>query len=203
MAITERHTNHKIYKERPIPQADLEFLQYGSNINGIRLFITDDAAIKRQVDELIIRGDALQFANPAWREELGYWMGQGVFGASWLMSKMTQLAVTYVNLGQGIAKKDSELLMSAPALALLASEEDNRPSQIKVGQIFERICLRAQGLGIRAQPLGQALQLPELKQELARLIPGQALIPQHAFRLGYAEPEAEHTPRRPLEELLM
>jgi hypothetical protein len=93
--------------------------------------------------------------------------------------------------------------MSAPALALLASEEDNRPSQIKVGQIFERICLRAQGLGIRAQPLGQALQLPELKQELARLIPGQALIPQHAFRLGYAEPEAEHTPRRPLEELLM
>jgi len=203
MAITERHTNHKIYKERPISQADLEFLQYGCNQDGVWLFITADAALKRRVDELIIRGDALLFANPAWREELGYWMGQGVFGASWLMSKMTQLAVTYVNLGQGVAKKDSELLMSAPALALLASEKDDRPSQIRAGQIFERVCLRAQGLGIRVQPMSQILEVPELKQELAGLIPVQELIPQHAFRLGYAEPEPEHTPRRPLEELLV
>jgi hypothetical protein len=65
----------------------------------------DDPGIKRQVDDMIVEADAQQFADPAWREELGHWLGQGVFGAPWLMSKMSQLAVTYLNLGQGTAKK--------------------------------------------------------------------------------------------------
>jgi len=44
-------------------------------------------------------------------EELGYWIGQGVFGTPWLMSKMAQFAVTYMNMSKGQAKKDSEVLM--------------------------------------------------------------------------------------------
>jgi nitroreductase len=203
LAISERHTNHKVYKERPLPQADLDFLQFAAVEEGIHLYMTCDVAIKRQVDQLVIQGDALRFANPAWREELGYWMGQGVFGATWLMSKLTQLAVTYVNMGQGTAKKDSELLMSAPVLAVLASETNDRSSQIKVGQIFERISLRAQSLGIRVQPMSQVLQIPGLKAELAKLLPVPDLAPQHTFRLGYAEPEPEHTPRRLLEEVII
>jgi hypothetical protein len=71
-------------------------------------------AIKRKVDELIIRGAATQFSDSAYREELGYWIGQGVFGTPWLMSKMAQFAVTYMNMSKGQAKKDSEVLMSAP-----------------------------------------------------------------------------------------
>jgi hypothetical protein len=88
----------------------------------------DDAGIKRQVDDMIVEADAQQFADPAWREELGYWLSQGVFGAPWLMSKMSKPAVTYLNLGQGTAKKDSELLMSAPLLAVITSVRDDRPS---------------------------------------------------------------------------
>jgi len=78
--------------------------------------------IKRKVDELIIRGDANQFSDPAYREEFGYWLGHGAFGASWLIAKMEQLAVTYMNIGKGQAKKDSEVLMSAPVLAALSSK---------------------------------------------------------------------------------
>ena len=165
--------------------------------------MTDDLETKRKVDELIIRGDATQFSDPAFREELGYWIGQGVFGAPWLIAKIEQLAVTYMNMSKGQAKKDSEVLMSAPILAAISSEVNDRESQVKVGQVFERVCLAATILGICVQPMSQILEIPELKTEVGKLIPKSDVFPQHTFRLGYAEPEKEHTPRRPLEEVLV
>jgi hypothetical protein len=67
--------------------------------------------IKRKVDELIIRGAATQFSDSAYREELGYWIGQGVFGTPWRISKIAQFAVTYMNINKGQAKKDFEVPM--------------------------------------------------------------------------------------------
>ena len=167
------------------------------------MHMTDDLETKRKVYELIIRGDATQFSDPAFREELGYWIGQGVFGAPWLIAKIEQLAVTYMNMSKGQAKKDSEVLMSAPILAAISSEVNDRESQVKVGQVFERVCLAATILGICVQPMSQILEIQELKTEVGKLIPKSDVFPQHTFRLGYAEPEKEHTPRRPLEEVLV
>ena len=202
-AFSSRHTNRKIYEERPIPQSDLQHLQNRCVEEGIWLHITDNIEIKRKVDELIIRGDATQFSDPAFREELGDWIGQGVFGAPWLIAKIEQLAVTYMNMGKGQAKKDSEVLMSAPVLAAISSEVNNRESHVKVGQVFERVCLAATMLGIRVHPMSQILEIPELKVEVSKLIPKSDVFPQHTFRLGYAEPEKDLTPRRPLEEVLV
>ena len=41
------------------------------------------------------------------------------------------------------------------------------------------------------------------RAELAKLIPGASAFAQQPFRLGYAEPEKEHTPRRRFEETLV
>lgn len=203
-AIPTRHTNHQSYEEsHPVSRRDRQRLQEVCVEKGIYLHLTDDDAIKREVDELITQGDALQFADPAWREELGYWIGQGVFGNAWLMAKMGQLAVTYLNMSESTAKKDSELLMSAPLLAVISSKKNDRVTQIKVGQIFERISLMATVLGIRLHPMSQILEFAALKSRVAALIPESGVIPQHTFRLGYAKPETQHTPRRPLEEMLV
>ena len=202
-AISSRHTNRKFYEERPIPQSDLQHLQNRCVEEGIWLHMTDDLEIKRKADELIIRGDTIQFSDPAFREELGYWIGQGLLGTPWLMSKMAQLTVTYMNMSKGQAKKDSEVLMSAPALAAISSEVNNRELQVKVGQVFERVCLAATILGIRVHPMSQILEIPELKTEVSKLIPKSDVFPQHTFRLGYAEQEKGHTPRRQLEEVLV
>jgi len=202
-AILTRHTNRKVYDERPIPQGDLQHLQNCCVEGDIWLHMTDDLETKRKADELIIRGDAIQFSDPAFREELGYWIGQGLLGTPWLMSKMAQLTVTYMNLSKGQAKKDSEVLMSAPVLAAISSEVNNRESQVKVGQVFERVCLAATIRRIRVHPMSQILELPELKTEVAKLIPKPNVVPQHTFRLGYAEQEKGHTPRRQLDEVLV
>ena len=42
-----------------------------------------------------------------------------------------------------LAKKDSAALMSSPVLGVLCTLDDDRPSQIKVGQVYERLSLLA------------------------------------------------------------
>ncbi|MBS3765383.1 nitroreductase [Candidatus Bipolaricaulota bacterium] len=202
-AIRKRGTNHNVYDGKSIGEKDLKKLQAISKENGIQLHLTEDPSIKQKVDNLMVRGDAIQFADPEWREELGYWMGQGVFGTSWLTSKMSQLAVTYLNMGKSTAKKDSELLLSAPILGVISSRSDERESRIKAGRTFERLALAAASLSVSLHPMSQILEIPELKSEVAKLIPVSDVYPQQTFRLGYAEPEREHTPRRPLEEVLV
>jgi hypothetical protein len=160
-----------------------------------RLFATNEAdnesELRRKVDDLITQADAIQFADSAYREELGWWIGQGVFGASWLMAKVTQLAVTYLDVSKGQTKKDSELILSAPSLITLASIGNDRKSQIMAGRIFERIALAATHMGMSVHPMSQILEVPGVKDELFSLLPEKGVYPQHAFRLGYAEPEKE------------
>lgn len=202
-AITTRHTNHKAYEPRNISLDDRQRIQACVVDDGISLYLTDDLEIRRAVDMLVNRADAVLFADPAFRHELGYWIGQGVFGAPWLIGKLSQLAVSYLDLGNWLDKKDSDLLMSAPVLGVLGSKENDRETQIKVGQAFERIYLKAATLGISLQPMSQLTEVPEIKAELANLIPVANEFPQQPFRLGYAEPERKHTPRRPVEEAIM
>jgi hypothetical protein len=51
--------------------------------------------------------------------------------------------------------------------------------------------------------MSQLTEVPEIKAELANLIPVADGFPQQPFRLGYAEPEHRRTPRRPMEEALV
>lgn len=199
--ITARHTNHNVYDGGQIEEDKLELIQECCEEDGLMLHLTDDPEIKRTVDDLMVEGDAIQFSDPDWREELGYWLGRGVFGTSWITSKMSQLAVTYFNMGENTGKKDSELLMSAPVLGVISSESNERKDQIQAGQIFERVSLIATANDIRLHPMSQILEIPKLKDRVSDLIPVSGVVPQHTFRLGYAEPE-EHTPRWPVEAVL-
>ena len=160
--------------------------------------MTGDTEIKRKADELASCADAIQFADPDFRREMSRWADQGPFGTPWLLAKLAQLSLSYLHQGNRVAKKDCELLMRAPVFAMICSKDNDRLSQVKVGQVFERIYLTATALDIRLQPLSQMTELPEIRAELASLIAESDMVPQQPFRLGYAEAEAERTPRRPL-----
>lgn len=201
-AIPKRHTNHKAYDDRTISTDDLNLLMAIGIEPEILVYLLDDIDDKQAVRDLVVRGNRLLFAEPAYRRELGRWIGRGVFGDPWLMAKMGQLVVTYLDIGKRQSKQDSKLLMSSPVVGVLASQRDDRISQVKIGQVFERICLKAATLDLRVHPMSQVVEVPELKRELAHRLPNTDMVPQHAFRLGYAPAETEHTPRRTLETML-
>jgi hypothetical protein len=169
---------------------------------GIYLHLTADEQLKHCVDELLVRGDAIQFADPEFRKELAFWIGKGVFGTSWLMSKLAKLAVTYIDLGKSQGERDSSVLLSSPVLGVVSSAQNTRLDQVLAGQVYQRICLLAAAYGVWTQPLSQIVQIPQLQQRLAELLPVGDATPLHPFRMGFAVPEKKHTPRLPLGEVL-
>jgi hypothetical protein len=96
-----------------------------------------------------------------------------------------------------------EGLFADVAIKRSEDETDDRASQVRAGQVFERVALMATALNICVHPMSQILEIPELKTRTAALIPSPGVVPQHTFRLGYAEPEKDHTPRRPLADVLV
>lgn len=64
-AITVRHTNHQEYEQRPISDEVLQRLNACCIEDGIQLQLTSDPEIRRKVDDLVVRGDAIEFADPA------------------------------------------------------------------------------------------------------------------------------------------
>lgn len=201
--IPVRHTNHGEYDGRPISADILDQLRGCCIEPDFTVQLTDDESIKKKVDDLVVQADAIEFADPAFREELGYWIGQGVFGTSWLMSKIGRLAVTHINVGASTARKDSAVLMSSPILGLISSNDNSRETQIRVGQVYQRLSLLAASFGIWCQPMSQIVQIDEIKMEVAKLQSNPKLVPQLPFRLGFAAPEKHRTPRRSVDDVLI
>lgn len=201
-AVTRRHTSRKPFRSRAVPADDIKRLETVCGDRSVMLYLSDDPQIKGQLELLVAEADARLFAEPAYREELGHWIGEGAFGTSWLLSKLGQVAVTYLNVGRTTGKHDVELLHSAPQIGILATLDDGRTNQVKTGQQFERICLQAELLGLGLQPMSQLCQVPHIRAQLARFFPAPNVHPQQVFRLGFADRNDTPMPRRDLEELL-
>jgi nitroreductase len=202
-AIPERHTNRKIYRDKLLSKGILKSLQKVCIEEGIKLHLACDAETKRKANDLLAKAYSIQLCDPAFRKELGYWLGQCLFSDSWARSKITQMIATNPDLGKNRAKKFSELLMSASAFGIISSEMDNHKAQVEAGQVLERVWLKATALGIGLHPISQILEIPEIKEEASELNPILNLCPQITFGLGYAEPSPKHIKRRPISEFLI
>ena len=169
---------------------------------GIVLHTTTDRELLRHVDSLTLQADAVKFADPAYRKVIAYCIKQGVFDTDWLLTKLSQLAASHLRHTSNRVKDEFQILKGAPVLGILASESDDFPTRLKAGQVFERIFLTSVSLGLRVEPITHVLQVPETRSALAALPLIHGLIPQILFRLGDAEVDMAHTPRRPGEEVL-
>ena len=108
-----------------------------------------------------------------------------------------------MNLGRFKANKDSKAVMSAPILAMISSQKDDREAHVMAGQVLERVWLKATALGISLQPMTKVLKVPDFKTEAANLFSSSDVYPQLIFRLGYAEPAQKRTTRRPLDDFMV
>jgi nitroreductase len=199
-ALTERYTSHALFADRPIPAARLDRLREVVP-DDVTLTLLTDGETKRRVGELQARADEALMADPAYRKELGHWIGTGALGASWLAARVGQTVVTHFDLGGREARKNSKLVASAPVVGLLSTDADDPRAQVRTGRAFERLALAAAAEDLAVHPMSQTLERPDTREELAELA-GVDGRPQHLFRLGYADEAPEHTPRWPVEAVL-
>ena len=201
-AITNRSTSHDPFDDRTLDTAVRDELGGVVVEEDVTLHLVDDPETKGAISELQAEADRLQMDDPEYRKELGHWIGLGALGSSWLMARIGQAVVTHLDLGDREAAKNSKLIQSAPVVAVLTTESDDPAAQVRTGQAFERIALLASTEGVAVHPMSQTLERPGMRERLEHLLPDEAGRPQHLFRLGYTDGEAEHTPRWPLETFL-
>jgi hypothetical protein len=202
--ITARHTHRGLYRDEPVAKEVQAHLRCRCIGTGVRLDLIDDPAIRFQVVELNLHADEMEFADPAFRSELGHWVGQGAFGTPGLLSRLAGFLVARLNLGRVVGGRNAAVLSSAPLVGLISAQTDDRVSQVRTGQALERLWLHATGIGMALQPMSQALEIPSLRAELATVIPDSGWVPEQLFRIGYAMcPERRHPARRSVDQVLL
>ena len=203
-AIVRRHNDNSVFRESPVPEQLRLRLLACCTEPDLRVHLTDDRHFRRWIEALTLEADRIEFANPAFRKELGYWIGQGVFGEKPLMAQMSRLAVSRLDLGEPVAQQDRAILESAALLGLVTAAGDSHLVHVRAGQLFERLWLTATAMGVSVHPMSQTMRSPELRAAAGELLPFAGWIPQHLFRVGFsARHDEHHTPRRPVEEVLL
>jgi hypothetical protein len=148
--------------------------------------------------------DIQTFASREFRRELAASVGAGAFGTSRSISRLGELVLSRLDLGQVIARQDRAFLDSAASLGLISSREDNHVAHVHTGQLLERIWLTATTLGLNIQPMSRTMQIPEIRAHVAGLFPKRAWIPQQLFRVGSSRSRGwRRSPRRPFEAVLV
>ncbi|MDM7912319.1 MAG: hypothetical protein QUS09_04405, partial [Methanotrichaceae archaeon] len=76
-AILTRHTNRKPYEDKAIPESALQMLRNQSADDDIEIYLSTDPNTINEFGDLVVLADKIQYGNPDYRSELGYWLGQG------------------------------------------------------------------------------------------------------------------------------
>ena len=202
-AILARQTNAMLYENRTVAENALQLLESSGSEKGFETNLASDAKTKNKFRDLVVRADKIQFGNVEYKSELGYWLGQGAQGPTGIQAKLAQFAVLFLDTGNDQIRKDGDLSNSTSILGFISSSENDKASQVKAGQLFERFWLTATALNISVQPMSQVLEVTETKAELMGLIPQKGIHIQQAFSLGYASPEMDRLPRRSVNEVLI
>jgi hypothetical protein len=204
-AILGRHNDNSVFRPVPVPEQLRVRLLACCVEPDLRVYLTDDRHFRRWIEALTMEADRVEFADPKFRKELGYWLGQGVFGAPPLMARLERMTVSHVDLGEPVALQDQAIVESAALLGLLGGEGDSHLTHVRVGQLFERLWLTATAMGVSVHPMSQTMRRPELRWAVTELLPVAGWTPQHLFRIGFSGRPSDHhhTPRRPLEDVLL
>jgi hypothetical protein len=211
-AIPHRRTNRRTFYERAVPETVISAIAAAAASEGARLvrIAADDE--RAEVADLLARADVVQFHDKGFRRELATWFRpngsqhrDGMPGYSLgfgdLSSRLAGLVLRRFDLGRSRASRSRELVASSPLLGAIVTDGDGPRDWVRAGRALQRALLLATAEGVSVSFLNQAVEVPELRDDLRTLI-GAEGIPQLLLRFGYA-PQARPVPRRPLAEVLV
>lgn len=197
-AIVRRRTCRRPFLPKLIPHEELLQLRNARLESDLTLRFLANLEQKRRLAELVAAADRRLLANPDYRRELAGGIRRGMWRLPGPLTPLAALAVRHLNPGPRLARRERQLLTSAPVLAVLASRNDTPVDWIRTGQLFERLALTATKLGLAIQPMNHLLQVRSHRHELASMLPDSRLRPHLFLRLGYADGCGRPTPRDPL-----
>lgn len=209
--ITRRHTNRKEFETRAIEEATLKELRACVQKDGVDLNILTDEAGKSAMSEILARAHKIQLGNKTFRKELASWVRPNTgdekdglpgysFGYTDFESYFGSFIFGTFDMSSSRARIETAYMKASPAVGVLSTDQDDMMTWLKAGFLFQILFLKATEMDVRFDLFSQPIAIPELREDMARIL--KVKYPQLLIRMGYAEP-SKHTPRRPLEEVLV
>jgi hypothetical protein len=202
-AIPHRHTNRLPFAHLPVPAEVLDKLRDAARAEGATLAVaTPDG--RDAILRLAGTADRVLRERPGYRTELARWTGdtrhEGV--PIWAAGPWDALeAVPIRDFAQLSGKpRRRESFEPYPMIVVLATHGDDRAAWLRAGQALQRVLLTATWHGLAATPIGQPVEVPEIRRRL--LDPVAGLSVQMVLRIGYGRTSGR-TPRRPVTEVLI
>jgi hypothetical protein len=204
-AVEQRRTCRKPFIQEEIPESTILTLCEGAHMEGATLVALRDDTQRHLVVKLIEQADQRLWQDVRWRRELSTWMhprrrGEG-FGIPGLAHAAAQLVARSFDLGGGTPASGERILEGSPLIVVLASPADTPADWLAAGQALQRVLLRACAMGLQASFLNHPVHLPELREQISRMVPG-AGVPQLILRLGRPAAELAPVVRRPLDHVM-
>lgn len=212
-AMAIRVTNRHPFAEEELPKGFLDTLRSAATSEGIELKLLHAMADRQRLAALIAEADRRQFADAYFRQELASWIhpsrsrdgmpveSQGMGSLSDAAVPVVAMAIRTFDVGGGVAASHEQLARGSPLLAVFATEVEDSEAWLITGQALERVLLVTAQAGLSASYLNQPVEIPELRQRLARDA-ATARHPQLLLRIGRG-PAVPHAPRRALQDVLL
>jgi hypothetical protein len=210
--IPKRRTSRMQFERRDIANSFLAEIGEIASSHGIWLQLLQEKRMREALADFVAQANRVQIADKKFRDELSSWssstrkgrrdgMPGYATGASFVLTYAGHFLFRTFRFPDWQARRDRNLVIEAPALAVLGTHEDSLKHWLNTGQALQaislRACLDSIWISFLNQPIEVAALRAYLNQELGVHGHSQLLI-----RMGYG-PVSGHTPRRPLEEILI
>ncbi|MGX8012335.1 Acg family FMN-binding oxidoreductase [Mesorhizobium sp. ORM8.1] len=214
-AIPRRQSTRAEYDGRSVPAADLSRLELAAAGLRVRLVLVIDRARLGRVRDLVIAGNSMQMADPAFMRELKRWVrfnprsamasGDGLFSAASGNPVLPTVLGDFVfdQFFRAGAENDkyARHLGSSAGVAVFLAEREDKAHWIEAGRACQRFALTATSLGLKHAFINQPVEVASLRSELAALVGESGRRPDIIMRFGYGS-ELPFSPRRPVEAVL-
>jgi hypothetical protein len=208
-AVRVRHTDRRPISDIPVSAEAISAIRAAAAAEQINVHqLTRD-----QIIELAVaagQAEAAGVADPAQREEMGYWIGRGrPEGAgipeSVIPERRPQTTVPTREFAVPGTLPISAAGHDRAAVYLLLFGEDDEPgSWLRAGEALSAGWLVATELGLSVLPLSSAIEVAGTRETLWRMLAGLG-YPYLVLRLGMADPNQPgppHTPRLPAAQVV-
>lgn len=212
-AILNRFTDRSRYRVKPLPQRSIDLVTSIDPDEDTSIVLIDDKEKIKKVAALTSKGIRLALSHPDFRSELARFItrpfSSRADGIPTKSLRLNPLAGIFeplmVKTGLNTAftaKHDYSIWASSPAIALVLSKGDNEDHWVRAGRTYMRLALHTTALGLRSATSAAVVEAADFHEDVEHMVGSKQRL-QAVMRIGYSNSKEVHSPRLPLDQLLL
>lgn len=209
-AIPSRQCSRATYDGKPAPSETIQRLMAAASSHAVEAVFIRDRKQTEEVLSLVIEGNSRQIDDPAFIAELKHWIRfnpdaalatrDGIYAASsgnpTLPSWLGPIMFDALFRKQPENDKYAEQVRSSAGIVVFIAKSNDKAGWFSAGRAYERFALQATVDGLKNAFINQAVEVPDMRRELAALLGLGSRRPNLVVRFGYGPFMAKSLRRR-------